>query len=245
VTRPQGVLASFGRDHTGRYGWLLLLILGAIATQLILPGTTVGTMMVAALQAATVIAALGVVEAGPRPCTIVVAVAVGAAVVAVAVTALDPFTTVADDLPLVIARATGLLLAVTVPVMIVRDVAHHVRITLQTVAAGLCVYLLLGLAFGFAHGLVDLTVTDAYSQALGEDDAVYLSFVTLTTVGFGDVTPVAGLARAMAVLEAVIGQIYLVSIVALLVGNVGLDRNPALRRGAPDPDNPGQQATDA
>lgn len=244
MNRPQGVIASFGRDHTGRYGWLLLLILGAIVTQLILPGTMIVIVTVTALQAATVIAALGVVQTGPRPRAVVVSVAVGATLVAILVTALDPYTAVGTDLPLVVARATGLLLAGAVPVLIARDVAHHRRITLQTVAAGLCVYLLLGLTFGFAHGLVDLTVTDAYSRALGEDDAVYLSFVTLTTVGFGDVTPVAGLARAVTVLEAVIGQIYLVSIVALLVGNVGLDRQRGTR-GDDDTDPPGREATEA
>jgi cytosine/uracil/thiamine/allantoin permease len=243
VARPRGVLASVGRDHTGRYGWLLVLILGAVATQLIVPGTIVGTMIVAALQAATVVAALGVVETGPRPRTVVLSVALGAALLAIVVTVLEPYTALRTDLPLVVARTAGLLLAGAVPVIIARDVAHHRRITLQTVAAGLCVYLLLGLAFGFAHGIVDLTIPDAYTEQLGEDDAVYLSFVTLTTVGFGDVTPVAGAARAVTVLEAVIGQIYLVSIVALLVGNVGLVRNPALRRGDQEPDDPDREAT--
>lgn len=237
---PRSVLTSVGRDRTGRYGWLLVLILTAIATQLIVPGTTIGTLLVTMLQAATVIAALGVVATRPRPRHIVLGVAVGAALVAIVVTVLDPETTVAADLPLLVARATGLMLAAAVPVLIARDVAHHTRITLQTVAAGLCVYLLLGLAFGFAHGLVDLTVADAYTQRLADDDAVYVSFVTLTTVGFGDVTPVAGLARALTVLEAVIGQIYLVSIVALLVGNVGLVRS----RPAPE-DGSGREATDA
>jgi uncharacterized membrane protein YozB (DUF420 family) len=258
VPRSRGVLGSIGRDHTGRYGWLLLLILSAVAIQLILPGTTVGTVAVIALQAATVIAALGVVETRPRPRHVVVSVVIVAALFTVLLTVLEPFTTVADDLTSLIARTTGLLLAAGVPVIIARDVAQHRRITMQTVAAGLCVYLLLGLAFGFAHGLVDLTVADAYTDPLGEDDAVYLSFVTLTTVGFGDLTPVAGLARALAVVEAVVGQIYLVSIVALLVGNVGLTRTPGEyrgpgpRRGArsgPPPDEPSaatdHEATDA
>jgi cytosine/uracil/thiamine/allantoin permease len=244
VARPRGVLASVGRDHTGRYGWLLVLILGAIVTQLMLPGTIVGTMTVTVLQAATVVAALGVVETGPRPRQVVLSVALGAALVAIVVTVLDPYTTLSADLPLVVARATGLLLAGAVPVVIARDVAHHPRITLQTVAAGLCVYLLLGLAFGFAHGIVDLTVPDAYTQPLGEDDAVYLSFVTLTTVGFGDLTPVVGAARALTVLEAVTGQIYLVSIVALLVGNVGLERQRRVRDDA-EQDQPGRGATEA
>jgi hypothetical protein len=239
VPRSRGVLGSIGRDRTGRYGWLLLLILAAISVQLVLPGTTVGTLAVIVLQAATVMAALGVVETRPRPRHLVVTAVVGTALVAMLVTMLDPFATVAEDLTLLVARATGLLLAAGVPVIIARDVAHHRRITMETVAAGLCVYLLLGLTFGFAHGLVDLTVTDAYTDPLGEDDAVYLSFVTLTTVGFGDLTPVAGVARAVTVMEAVIGQIYLVSIVALLVGNLGLIRSPGEHRG------PGSRRADA
>lgn len=244
MTRPQGLLASLGRDHTGRYGWLLVLILGAIATQLMLPGTMFGTVMVTALQAATVVAALGVVKAGPRPRHVIIWAAIGAALVAIAVTVLNPYIRLSDALPLLVARSAGLLLAAAAPVIIARDIARHRRITLQTVAAGLCVYLLLGLAFGFAHGIVDLLAADAYSKPLGEDDAVYLSFVTLTTVGFGDVTPVVGLARALTVLEAVIGQIYLVSIVALLVGNVGLERKGRNRDDA-EQDQAGRGATEA
>jgi hypothetical protein len=240
VPRVAGVLGSLYDDHAGRYGWLLGLILAAIAIQLMLPGTTAGMLLVTALQAATVIAALRVVQTAPRPRHLLIAIAVAAVVIAVVVTLLDPYVTLGADLQRVTARATGLVLAAAVPVLIARDVAHHERISLQTVAAGLCVYLLLGFAFGFAHGLVDLTVPEAYTQPLGEDDAVYLSFITLSTVGFGDLIPVAGAARALTVIEAVLGQIYLVSIVALLVGNVGLSR----RHGAPS-DGSGQEATDA
>jgi hypothetical protein len=240
VPRPSGVLGTMRRDHAGRYGWLLGLILASIAIQLMLPGTTVGMLMVTGLQAATVLAALGVVRTAPRPRQVLVGIAIAAVLIAVVVTVVDPYTTIGTDLPRVTARVTGLVLAAAVPVLIARDVAHHERISLQTVAAGLCVYLLLGFAFGFVHGLVDATLPDAYTQPLGEDDAVYLSFVTLTTVGFGDLTPVVGVARAVTVVEAVIGQIYLVSIVALLVGNVGLTRRRA------DPaDGPGPEATDA
>jgi hypothetical protein len=228
-----GIRTGRGNGRAGRYGWLLLLILAAIAVPLVLPGSLLGTAVVAGLQAATVVAAFAVAETTPRARSVVLAIVVGAAAVVAGIALLDPYTTLSTDLPQHLGRGLGLLLALAVPVIIVRDVATHPRITLQTVAAGLCVYLLLGLAFAFAHGLVDGAIPSAYTQSLGEDDAIYLSFVTLTTVGFGDLTPVVGLARAVTVVEAVVGQIYLVSIVALLVGNVGVVRSGG-ERGAGD-----------
>jgi voltage-gated potassium channel Kch len=60
---------------------------------------------------------------------------------------------------------------------------------------------------------------------------VYYSFITLTTTGYGDFVPLADVARMVAVTEALLGQVYLVTIVALLVSNVGGSRRP---RGARD-----------
>jgi voltage-gated potassium channel Kch len=65
-------------------------------------------------------------------------------------------------------------------------------------------------------------------------DFTYFSFVTLTTVGYGDVVAAQDLTRMVAVSEALIGQLYLVSIVALVVGNIGHRR----RTGGGDPDGP-------
>jgi voltage-gated potassium channel len=55
-------------------------------------------------------------------------------------------------------------------------------------------------------------------------DYMYFSFITLATVGYGDLTPQGGLGRALAVLEGLFGQIYLVTAVAALVGNLGRTR---------------------
>jgi voltage-gated potassium channel Kch len=55
-------------------------------------------------------------------------------------------------------------------------------------------------------------------------DYLYFSYVTQTTLGYGDFTAAAGLGRALAVLEALIGQIFLVTVVALLVSNLGRTR---------------------
>jgi hypothetical protein len=56
------------------------------------------------------------------------------------------------------------------------------------------------------------------------EDQLYFSFVTLCTVGYGDLTPAGGIARAFAVTEMLVGQIYLVTIVSLIVSNLGARR---------------------
>ena len=55
-------------------------------------------------------------------------------------------------------------------------------------------------------------------------DHLYFSFVSLTTVGYGDLTPISDLGRMIAVSEALIGQLFLVTVVALVVGNIGRTR---------------------
>ena len=61
-------------------------------------------------------------------------------------------------------------------------------------------------------------------------DYLYFSFVTQTTVGYGDLTAAGGFGRALAVLEALIGQLYLVTVIALLVSNLGSARRRARER---------------
>lgn len=57
-----------------------------------------------------------------------------------------------------------------------------------------------------------------------QSDDLYFSYITLTTVGYGDLTPDSGLTRALVVVEALSGQLYLVTVVAVLVGNFGMSR---------------------
>ena len=115
------------------------------------------------------------------------------------------------------------------------------RVTLNTICAALCVYLLIGLVWANAYSLTYVidrsafannVADDAKSQATPEaDDAeamrldgvesihpIYFSLVTLTTLGYGDIVPVAPAARMLAAVEAVVGQLYLAVLVARLVG---------------------------
>ena len=106
-------------------------------------------------------------------------------------------------------------------------VAYHIlryalrggRVDAEKIAAAVCVYLLLGVIWQDVYVLVDITIPGSFNSALlTGQDFLYFSFITLSTLGFGDITPVIGPARALAFTEALIGQLYLTILVARLVG---------------------------
>ncbi len=121
-------------------------------------------------------------------------------------------------------------------VAIVWRVAHHTRVTEQTILGALCVYVLIGLVFANAdYGLQLASGSSFFAQPghHGPADFAYFSYITMATVGYGDLTPANGLPRTYAVTEALAGQIFLVVMVARLVslyrprGRWGEDREQA------------------
>jgi voltage-gated potassium channel len=113
----------------------------------------------------------------------------------------------------------ALLSTATLPVTLNR-VLHHKRVTAETVLGALCSYVLVGLLFAFVYLAVDdLRDASFFAQPNVHDQSefVYFSFVALTTLGFGDLSPSAGLPQALTVLEALFGQVFLVTLVARLV----------------------------
>jgi hypothetical protein len=230
-----------------RYGTVLLLILASVAAPFLVPGDTAGATAVALLQAATVVAALrasGVRRPVVRLTMLGLALAVVLVVGAGLVEALR-----GTDAPLRndAARIIGILLALYVPFLIVGDLSRRrFTIDLQTVWAALCLYLLLGLAFASLHLLIDRAAPGSYSRELDQVTAVYFAYIAMTTVGFGDITPVRGPAQAATLLQAVLGQLYLVSVVAAIVGNLGREREPREPRPRRDrqPDPPREEHGD-
>jgi hypothetical protein len=98
------------------------------------------------------------------------------------------------------------------------------NVTGNVVAASLCVYIIIGILWAHLYLILDVIEEgrDSFANlSPGEEqkrsELVYFSFVTLTTLGYGDVTPVTRYARSAAMVEAIVGQIYLVVIVARLV----------------------------
>jgi voltage-gated potassium channel len=93
----------------------------------------------------------------------------------------------------------------------------------NVVHGAIVVYLMIGLCFSFTYGLVEFLRPGSFSNisaglAVGHRPFLYFSFVTLTTLGYGDIVPLTDVARSLAVLEAVIGQVYLIINVSWLVG---------------------------
>lgn len=86
------------------------------------------------------------------------------------------------------------------------------------ILGAIAVYLLLGLMWGFAYDALSRLQPEAFSiGAANPQSWMYFSFVTLTTTGFGDITPVAPVARSLTVLEAMTGQLYVATLIARLV----------------------------
>lgn len=113
----------------------------------------------------------------------------------------------------------AILVTATLPVTLSR-VLHHRRVTHETVLGALCTYVLVGLLFAFLYlAVADLRNAEFFAQTgpHQQSEFVYFSFVTLTTLGFGDLSPAVGLPQALVALEALAGQIFLVTLVARLV----------------------------
>jgi drug/metabolite transporter (DMT)-like permease len=113
----------------------------------------------------------------------------------------------------------ALLVTATLPVTLNR-VLHHRKVTFETILGAVCIFVLVGLLFAFLYLAVhDLRDAPFFVQEGPHEQSeyVYFSFVALTTLGFGDLTPTVGLAQALTVVEAIVGQIFLVTLVARLV----------------------------
>jgi Ion channel len=100
----------------------------------------------------------------------------------------------------------------------------------QAVTGAVCIYLFLGILFTFAYAAVAALGSGAFF-AQGTDGTpairIYFSYVTLATLGYGDYTPAGQPGRSLAIAEALLGQLYLVTVVALLVGRLGTTRESA------------------
>ena len=115
--------------------------------------------------------------------------------------------------------------------LVMRDVLHGRRHVGEKVTGAIVAYLLIGLMWSFAFGLVELArpgscdIPGDMIAAVESDPGqrptsifVYYSYITLTTLGYGDITPVGHAARTLSWLEAVIGQLFVAVTIARLVG---------------------------
>ena len=133
-----------------------------------------------------------------------------------------------DETATIVSKLLTVLLVVVAPVAILKRLVEHPVISLNTFYGAVCVYLLIAMFFATTYGLIaiiggqqffaQLTIAPKDTPAI---DYLYFSFVTITTTGYGDLTAASGVGRMTAVIEAIFGQLYLITVVALVVQNLG------------------------
>ncbi len=130
------------------------------------------------------------------------------------------------ELLIVFVLLVALVFVALVGFIALRDVLYGGEVDQNRLMGAMCVYLLIGLAWAFVFTLIHVVTptsfegiagptTEAHAKAI---QFLYYSFVTLTTLGYGEITPASPIAQTLAYMEAVSGQFYLTILVAALVG---------------------------
>ena len=132
----------------------------------------------------------------------------------------------ADDLVSTeVFRGTGILFFGFVVLQLLLFIIRAPRVDSEVLCAGITIYLMLGLFWSLAYSLIDRLAPDSFvfnagpasGRSMQGFQALYFSFITLSTIGYGDIVPVSKLARMLAIVEAVTGMFYVSLLIARLV----------------------------
>jgi Ion channel len=204
-----------------RYGLLLVTILLSLAVQGIAPPGKLQQLVVTALSGATAILAVRAAGLGPRVVRL-------AAALTLAMLALSIVRAAGGGVGEGAVRVANALVVALGPPAVAIGVARELRtsghVRVVAVLGVLSLYMLVGMLFAFTYGAIDRLGGDPFfedGEAATASHCLYFSFITLTTVGYGDLVARGDLGHTLAVFEALIGQIYLVTVVSVLVSNLG------------------------
>jgi hypothetical protein len=215
------------RRRRERYGVLLGAIVIAFAVQGIAEPAAWEEVLTSILLGVTLLLAFFAADAKPvvvRPTALVVAGLVALSIV-------EAVNGNGDGAAARLANALLVLLAPpAIIVGVVRSLRARQAVTLEAVFGVLCVYILLGMFYAYLYGSIDHLGGNPFfatGQSATVAHCLYFSFTSLTTVGYGDLTARTNLGHTLAVSEALLGQIYLVTVVSLIVANLGRSRPTA------------------
>jgi len=203
------------------YGWILGMVLLIVVLTIALPNDEFSRFVLVSIEAATLLVAVWTSKARPRTVRLVEALAGGSVLLSLVATVIPGDATVA-------LRVMSVGLIGVLPFILVAGVIQTIRergVALNAVAGVLTLYLLLGLLFGALFLLVNdigsAPFFAGHSESVRSGDFIYFSFTTQTTVGFGDFVPGTDIGRALAACQAVVGQMYLVTVVAVVISQLG------------------------
>jgi len=214
-----------GRHHPGRrllvkfvsadsYGLIVLLVVVTYLVSVSL-STSWAQTVVLAIQLATVWLTLRTAKA-PRPVRVIAAVAF----VVVAVLAVVDVVFVGTSQTLGIAFAVSALLYLVAPFAVILDVGSRRVVDQETVLGAIAAYLIAGMFFAYTYRAIGIIQTTPFFGVDGPgtvSQVLFFSFVTLTTTGYGDLVPATNPGQSLAVMEAVLGQLFLVTAVAKII----------------------------
>jgi hypothetical protein len=217
---PGERVARLHASHS--YGFVLLLICGSFLFTATGPDdATWGRSVLVLIQSATLVVALwtsGHGRAAVLPSIVLAVVGISVAVVQL-VSGGDTLTGAAGLLNALLLVAVGVVIGV--------GVFDQRMVNGQSILGAVCVYLLIGMLFTFVYGAAAaLGSGDFFAQETDGTPALrlYFSYVTLATVGYGDYTAAGDVGHTLAIFEALLGQIYLVTVVSVIVGRLHRDR---------------------
>jgi voltage-gated potassium channel len=128
--------------------------------------------------------------------------------------------------------AMNIIFFISVIVSMIKHLVHSAEVNARLILEAVIIYLIIGLIFSMVVSLIDHFDPGAFTfahyenvvQAYHLNDFIYFTFVTLTTTGFGDITPVQPYARSLTILIAITGQMYIAIIISMLVGKYAASR---------------------
>ena len=214
------------------YGWILGMVLLIVVLTIALPNDELARFSLVVIEASTLLVAVWTSQARPRTVRLVVTLAAAAIGLSLVATVLPGDASVA-------LRAITVTLIAVLPFILAAGVIETIRsrgVALNAVAGVLTLYLLLGLLFGALFLLLNdigsAPFFAGHTENVRSGDFIYFAFTTQTTVGYGDFVPGTDVGRALAACQAVVGQMYLVTVVAVVISQLG-QRPRRVRADAP------------
>lgn len=201
-----------------RFGIVLGLVLATIVVQALVDvrSSFLAGLLTHAISGLALVAAVRAAGAGRRWRRAVDALVIGVGVVSIVLVALIRSNEPDHGVP---PATVWFFAAALTPVLVARRLVQHAEVTVQTVMGAVAAYLQIAVAYTYAYQTIDAFTPGAsfFGEDVSTTTYTYFSLITITTVGFGDYTPVTALGRLVASSEAVVGQVFLVTFVALIV----------------------------
>jgi len=213
--RPGSRVARVRASHS--YGLVLLLIVVTFVFISVAPDSNWADSVLAFLQSITLVTALWTSGVARTDSTLSLSLVALSSLAALGLVVFG-----GNGFAGAIGILSGVLTVATIGT-IALGVVDQGEANVKAVTGAICIYVLIGLVFVFVYGAI-AKLGSANFFAQGTDGTrslrLYFSFVTLATLGYGDYTPAGSLGRTLAIVEALFGQLYLVTVIAVLVSRM-------------------------